>query len=168
MPVTATFKSSFPKINNRINAQVPYHRNQTTSGCVDFSAVISAKAVAGQISAGKLFNITDGGSVTGIIRRNDYLTSHLGNLPHITVKNLPVDIFEDKFGHSVVKLKRTAIGSINYDSLPVGAYRKLDAEEIQNIAAPAKLPEPKSKNKAGESQKNQTKSFRNSRRLKVK
>jgi len=49
----------------------------------------------------------------------------------------------DSVGHSVVKLKRTAIGSINYDRLPVGAYRELDAEEIQNIAAPAKQPEQK-------------------------
>ena len=49
----------------------------------------------------------------------------------------------DSVGHSVVKLKRTAIGSINYDRLPVGAYRELDAEEIQNIANPAKQPRPK-------------------------
>ena len=55
----------------------------------------------------------------------------------------------DSIGHSVVKLKRIAIGSINYDRLPTGAYRELDAEEIQNIAAPAKplkpKPEPKEK-----------------------
>ena len=37
----------------------------------------------------------------------------------------------DAVGHSVVKLKRTAIGHINYDRLPVGAYRELDAEEIR-------------------------------------
>jgi len=49
----------------------------------------------------------------------------------------------DSVGHSVVKLKRTAIGSINYDRLPVGAYRELDAEEIKNIAAPAKEQKPK-------------------------
>lgn len=46
----------------------------------------------------------------------------------------------DAVGHSVVKLKRTAIGSINYDRLPVGAYRELDTEEIQNIAATVKQP----------------------------
>jgi 23S rRNA pseudouridine2605 synthase len=55
----------------------------------------------------------------------------------------------DSIGHSVVKLKRIAIGSINYDRLPVGAYRELDAEEVKNIAAPAKppktKPEPKEK-----------------------
>ncbi|HEY0459329.1 MAG TPA: pseudouridine synthase [Pyrinomonadaceae bacterium] len=44
----------------------------------------------------------------------------------------------DSVGHSVVKLKRTAIGSINYDRLPVGAYRELDAEEVKNISNPAK------------------------------
>ena len=49
----------------------------------------------------------------------------------------------DSVGHSVVKLKRIAIGSINYDRLPVGAYRELDPQEIQNIAAPAKPPKPK-------------------------
>lgn len=49
----------------------------------------------------------------------------------------------DSVGHSVVKLKRIAIGSINYDRLPVGAYRELDEEEIKNIANPAKYPKPK-------------------------
>lgn len=49
----------------------------------------------------------------------------------------------DAVGHSVVKLKRTAIGSINYDRLPTGAYRELDPEEIKNIAAPAKPSTPK-------------------------
>jgi 23S rRNA pseudouridine2605 synthase len=49
----------------------------------------------------------------------------------------------DSIGHSVVKLKRIAIGSINYDRLPVGAYRELDDEEIKNIANPAKYPKTK-------------------------
>ncbi len=49
----------------------------------------------------------------------------------------------DSVGHSVVKLKRIAIGSINYDRLPVGAYRELDADEVKNIAAPAKIVKPK-------------------------
>jgi 23S rRNA pseudouridine2605 synthase len=49
----------------------------------------------------------------------------------------------DSVGHSVVKLKRIAIGSINYDRLPTGAYRELDTEEIKNIANPAKPPKPK-------------------------
>lgn len=39
----------------------------------------------------------------------------------------------DSVGHSVVKLKRIAIGHINYDRLPVGAYRELDADEIKNF-----------------------------------
>lgn len=53
----------------------------------------------------------------------------------------------DAVGHSVVKLKRIAIGSINYDRLPTGAYRELDTEEIKNIAAPAKQPKPAPKEK---------------------
>jgi 23S rRNA pseudouridine2605 synthase len=55
----------------------------------------------------------------------------------------------DSIGHSVVKLKRIAIGSINYDRLPVGAYRELDAEEVANIANPSKYrkPNPKSEPK---------------------
>ncbi len=51
----------------------------------------------------------------------------------------------DSIGHSVVKLKRIAIGSINYDRLPVGAYRELDAEEIKNIANPSKYRKPNPK-----------------------
>lgn len=39
----------------------------------------------------------------------------------------------DAVGHSVVKLKRTAIGHIDYDRLPVGAYRELDEEEIRQF-----------------------------------
>jgi len=49
----------------------------------------------------------------------------------------------DSIGHSVVKLKRIAIGSINYDRLPVGAYRELEEEEIKNIANPSKYPKAK-------------------------
>lgn len=40
----------------------------------------------------------------------------------------------DSVGHSVVKLKRIAIGHINYDRLPVGAYRELDADEIKKFS----------------------------------
>lgn len=53
----------------------------------------------------------------------------------------------DSVGHSVVKLKRIAIGSINYDRLPVGAYRELDPEEIKGIANPAKQSKPKAEPK---------------------
>lgn len=45
----------------------------------------------------------------------------------------------DTVGHSVVKLKRTAIGHIKYDKLPVGAYRKLDEEEIKQFGHTVKL-----------------------------
>jgi pseudouridine synthase len=44
----------------------------------------------------------------------------------------------DAVGHSVVKLKRTAIGHIKYDKLPVGAYRALDAEEVKEFSGSVK------------------------------
>lgn len=51
----------------------------------------------------------------------------------------------DAIGHSVVKLKRIAIGHINYDRLPVGAYRELDEEEVKEFFNPnPKKPKPKS------------------------
>ncbi|MET0752902.1 MAG: pseudouridine synthase [Pyrinomonadaceae bacterium] len=49
----------------------------------------------------------------------------------------------DSIGHSVVKLKRLAIGHIKYDRLPVGAYRELDADEIKEFSNPAKPQKPK-------------------------
>src|SRR5687768_11872632 len=49
----------------------------------------------------------------------------------------------DAIGHSVVKLKRIAIGNIKYDRLPVGAYRELDAEEVKDFFNPVKSPKPK-------------------------
>lgn len=39
----------------------------------------------------------------------------------------------DAVGHSVVKLRRTQVGPIKDDSLPVGAYREMDKEEIKKI-----------------------------------
>lgn len=44
----------------------------------------------------------------------------------------------DAIGHSVVKLKRTAIGHIDYDRLPIGAYRELEADEIKPFKTAAK------------------------------
>ena len=41
----------------------------------------------------------------------------------------------DSVGHSVVKLKRTAIGHIKDDRIPVGAYRELDDDEVKQFAA---------------------------------
>jgi 23S rRNA pseudouridine2605 synthase len=49
----------------------------------------------------------------------------------------------DSIGHSVVKLKRLAIGHINYNRLPVGAYRELDAEEVKAFSNPVKPQKPK-------------------------
>ena len=39
----------------------------------------------------------------------------------------------DSIGHSVVKLKRTAIGHIKDDRIPVGAYRELDDDEVKGF-----------------------------------
>ena len=39
----------------------------------------------------------------------------------------------DSIGHSVVKLKRTPIGHIKDDRIPVGAYRELDDDEIKGF-----------------------------------
>lgn len=43
----------------------------------------------------------------------------------------------DSIGHSVVKLKRIAIGHINDDRIPVGAYRELEEEEIKEFFNPS-------------------------------
>lgn len=43
----------------------------------------------------------------------------------------------DSVGHSVVKLKRIAIGHIKDDRIPVGAYRELDADEIKEFSNPS-------------------------------
>lgn len=42
----------------------------------------------------------------------------------------------DAVGHSVVKLRRLAIGHIKDDKIPVGAYRALDAKEIKAFTNP--------------------------------
>ncbi len=44
----------------------------------------------------------------------------------------------DAIGNSVVKLRRTAIGSIDYDRLPIGAYRELDPDEVASFSQPVK------------------------------
>ncbi|MGI8468940.1 MAG: pseudouridine synthase [Pyrinomonadaceae bacterium] len=46
----------------------------------------------------------------------------------------------DAIGHSVVKLRRLAIGHIKDDRIPVGAYRELDAREIKQFLNPALKP----------------------------
>jgi len=43
----------------------------------------------------------------------------------------------DSIGHSVVKLKRVAIGHIKDDRIPVGAYRELDEDEVREFLTPA-------------------------------
>lgn len=51
----------------------------------------------------------------------------------------------DSIAHSVVKLRRIAIGHIDYDRLPVGAYRLLDEDEVKQFLKPAKKAAPKAK-----------------------
>nr|MBA3353775.1 pseudouridine synthase [Blastocatellia bacterium] len=41
----------------------------------------------------------------------------------------------DAVGHSVVKLKRVAIGSVTDAGLPVGGHRKLTPEEVTALAS---------------------------------
>ncbi len=43
----------------------------------------------------------------------------------------------DSVGHSVVKLRRIAIGHVKDDRIPVGAYRELDADEIKQFSTKA-------------------------------
>ncbi len=43
----------------------------------------------------------------------------------------------DSIGHSVVKLRRTRIGSVADERMAVGAYRKLDPEEIKSLTQPS-------------------------------
>lgn len=43
----------------------------------------------------------------------------------------------DAVGHSVVKLRRLAIGHIADDKIPVGAYRELSAKEIKEFRTPS-------------------------------
>jgi 23S rRNA pseudouridine2605 synthase len=45
----------------------------------------------------------------------------------------------DAVGHSVVKLKRVAIGHVKDDRIPVGAYRELDEDEINEFINPSKI-----------------------------
>jgi 23S rRNA pseudouridine2605 synthase len=44
----------------------------------------------------------------------------------------------DAIGHSVVKLRRRAIGHIADPALPIGEYRKLTAEEVEGFRSAAK------------------------------
>jgi 23S rRNA pseudouridine2605 synthase len=47
----------------------------------------------------------------------------------------------DSIGHSVVKLRRTSIGHVKDERIPVGAYRELDEVEVQQFFNP-KPPKP--------------------------
>jgi 23S rRNA pseudouridine2605 synthase len=45
-----------------------------------------------------------------------------------------------RIGHKVVRLKRTAIGLLKLGDLPLGAYRKLSAEEVKRLRQCASRP----------------------------
>lgn len=42
----------------------------------------------------------------------------------------------DLVGHSVVKLRRIAIGNIREEKMPIGAYRELSAQEVKDFLSP--------------------------------
>jgi hypothetical protein len=46
----------------------------------------------------------------------------------------------DAVGNSVVKLRRTAIGHVKDDRIPVGAYRELDEKEVKEFFNPSNKP----------------------------
>lgn len=50
----------------------------------------------------------------------------------------------DSIGHSVVKLRRLAIGSLRDDRMPVGSFRLLTEGEVKEISKPAKKQSSKS------------------------
>jgi 23S rRNA pseudouridine2605 synthase len=54
----------------------------------------------------------------------------------------------DSVGHSVVKLRRIAIGNIREEKMPIGAHRELTAKEIKELLSPYKKSAPKSKEEA--------------------
>ncbi|MEO8574346.1 MAG: pseudouridine synthase [Pyrinomonadaceae bacterium] len=55
----------------------------------------------------------------------------------------------DAVGHSVVKLKRIAVGNVTDAGLPVGAYRKLTGDEVsQFMSGPARAARPSNKGSA--------------------
>jgi 23S rRNA pseudouridine2605 synthase len=69
----------------------------------------------------------------------------------------------DSIGHSVVKLRRIAIGNLTERGLVTGAYRLLDPSEVEGIGTPAKPARPTTDPRTGE-----TKIKEHSRALKPK
>ncbi len=59
--------------------------------------------------------------------------------------NLQIRKMFDTIGHSVVKLRRIAIGNIREEKMPIGAYRELSAREVKEFLAPRKKIETKPK-----------------------
>jgi len=59
--------------------------------------------------------------------------------------NLQIRKMFDTIGHSVVKLRRIAIGNIREEKMPIGAYRELSAREVKEFLAPRKKVETKPK-----------------------
>ena len=50
--------------------------------------------------------------------------------------NLQIRKMFDTIGHSVVKLRRIAIGNIREEKMPIGAYRELSDKEVKEFLAP--------------------------------
>jgi pseudouridine synthase len=48
-------------------------------------------------------------------------------------RNRQVKRMIERFGHPVLKLKRVALGPLNLEGLPAGAYRKLRPEEVEAL-----------------------------------
>ena len=57
--------------------------------------------------------------------------------------NLQIRKMFDSVGHSVVKLRRIAIGNIRDEKMPIGAYRVLTEKEAMEISKPLKQPSSK-------------------------
>jgi 16S rRNA U516 pseudouridylate synthase RsuA-like enzyme len=54
----------------------------------------------------------------------------------------------DSIGHSVVKLRRLAIGNIRDDQMPIGSFRVLNEKEVKDFLQSKKKTETKPKNEA--------------------
>lgn len=57
--------------------------------------------------------------------------------------NLQIRKMFDSIGHSVVKLRRLAIGNIRDEQMPIGSYRILSEKEAKDIGKPVKQAAPK-------------------------
>lgn len=59
--------------------------------------------------------------------------------------NLQIRKMFDSIGHSVVKLRRIAIGNIREEQMPIGSYRVLSEKEVRELISPRRKVESKLK-----------------------